>query len=185
MAQTALPERSASAGPAGLLLAGARRTRAPLRQKADARNGASRFRLFPWGCQTQWDLADRSMVLPWGERVTSRQAVFGCCRKAIETERAGPGSVGCSEDISHVRTTRQQGDRNCSRWRTPEPFPTSPLNGLAASGWDRESNARIGIISATQKAQELSSLVTNGIRPYSSRHALLCILGWPAKDRLS
>ena len=62
---------------------------------------------------------------------------------------------------------------------------THALNGLAATVGT--ASPRLGSESRwpARSPQELSSLVTNGIRPYSSRHALLCILGWPAKDRLS
>jgi hypothetical protein len=56
---------------------------------------------------------------------------------------------------------------------SPSPFGTARPRLGSESRWP------------AKRPQELSSLVTNGMRPYSSRHALLCILGWPAKDRLS
>ena len=48
----------------------------------------------------------------------SAQAVFGWWRKAVETERDRPRLIGCREGISRVKTTHQQGERNCTRWRT-------------------------------------------------------------------
>lgn len=48
----------------------------------------------------------------------SAQADFGWWRKAVETERERPRLIGCREGIFRVKTTHQQGERNCNRWRT-------------------------------------------------------------------
>ena len=50
----------------------------------------------------------------WGSVITARRPTSSRqCRSSL---------MGCKEGISSVKTTHQQGTRNCTRWRTPLKF---------------------------------------------------------------
>lgn len=67
----------------------------------------------------------------------SAQAVFGWWRKVVEAERDWPRLIVCREGISGFKTTHQQGEHNCTGWRTPrEQFRRTPsTEGASDYSW--------------------------------------------------
>ena len=73
----------------------------------------------------------------------SAQAVFGWWRKTVETERDRPRLIGCREGIFRVKTTHQEGERNCLRWRTPKQVRHRPENRWVSDANQKPPRQRV------------------------------------------